>query len=74
MLKELLEIIANVDKDIIHLIDGLTLSILLGTLMGWIPSVTAIISLVWMCIKVYETKTFQKLIGNKPGNLYDNES
>lgn len=40
---------------------GVTIS----AFMAWIPEVTALLSLVWVCIRIYETDTIKKIIGNK---------
>lgn len=33
--------------------------------MAWIPEATALLSLVWVCIRIYETDTIKKILGNK---------
>jgi hypothetical protein len=45
-------------------------SVTVAAILSWIPSVTALVALVWWCIKLYETKTVQKLFGKevKDGN------
>jgi hypothetical protein len=48
-----------------HVIDGLSLVTVLGTLMQWLPSVAALASLVWSLIRIYETKTVQAWLGNQ---------
>lgn len=38
----------------------------LGAFFNWLPEATALASLVWVLIRIYETDTVQKLIkGNK---------
>ena len=39
------------------------LGITAGALFEILPSVTAIASLIWVCIRIYETDTVQKLLG-----------
>ena len=34
----------------------------LGAIMGLLPHITAVLSLVWVAIRLYETKTIQSLI------------
>lgn len=41
-------------------IDGLSLAAALASLAAWLPPLAALASLVWTCIRIYETKTFQK--------------
>ena len=47
------------------LIDGLSLVTVIGTLMEMLPSVSALLSIVWIGIRIYETETVQKMLGNK---------
>jgi uncharacterized membrane protein YesL len=41
-----------------------------STVLGWLPAIAALVTIVWTCIRVYETKTVQALIarwrGRKP--------
>ena len=40
---------------------GVTIS----AFMAWIPEATALLSLVWVCIRIYETDTVKFFIGKK---------
>jgi hypothetical protein len=33
--------------------------------MAWIPEATALLSLIWVCIRIYETNTVRKILGNQ---------
>ena len=46
--------------------DVISLSIVVGTLVQYLPAVAAVVSIVWGCIRIYETKTVQNLLGRKP--------
>jgi len=48
-----------------HFLDGLSLITVLGTLMDWLPAVAALLSIVWTTLRIYESKTVQKLLGKK---------
>jgi hypothetical protein len=48
-----------------HILDGLSLITVLGTLMDWLPAVAALLSIVWTLLRIYESKTVQKLLGKK---------
>jgi len=48
-----------------HFLDGLSLLTVLGTLMSWLPAVAALLSIVWTTLRIYESKTVQKLLGKK---------
>jgi hypothetical protein len=42
-----------------HILDGLSLITVLGTLMDWLPAVAALLSIIWTGIRIYETGTVQ---------------
>jgi hypothetical protein len=48
-----------------HVLDGLSLITVLGTLMNWLPAVAALLSIVWTLLRIYESKTVQKWLGKK---------
>ena len=42
--------------------DGITIAAVLGTLVGYLPPLAALATLIWTAIRIYETDTMQKLI------------
>jgi hypothetical protein len=44
-------------------VDILAGSVTLGAYFAWIPEATAVASLVWVLLRIYETDTVQKLLG-----------
>jgi hypothetical protein len=48
-----------------HVLDGLSLLTVLGTLMSWLPAVAALLSIIWTALRIYESKTVQGLLGKK---------
>ena len=47
---------------VLHLIDGLSVMTVVGTLMGILPDVAAIFTIIWTGIRIYESDTFQKML------------
>ncbi|WP_316980438.1 hypothetical protein [Shumkonia mesophila] len=45
--------------------DYAAISTMIGTLMGWMPSMAATASFIWACIRIWETESVQKLVGRK---------
>jgi len=43
-----------------HVIDALSILTVIGTLVNMLPSIAALISIIWSVIRIYETKTVQK--------------
>lgn len=43
-------------------IDAISLSWVVAAILNYVPAITAVVSLVWVCIRLYETKTVQGLI------------
>ena len=42
--------------------DGLSLTVAVGTLVQILPSVAAILTIVWTAIRIYETETVKRLM------------
>ena len=50
-----------------HVIDGASIATAVGTLMQVLPAIAALFTIVWTAIRIYETKTIQKLLGKNKG-------
>lgn len=48
-----------------HWLDAFSLTAMLGSLISVLPSVSAVLTVLWMAIRVYETDTVQKLLNRK---------
>ena len=48
-----------------HMIDGASILTVIGTLVEFLPAVSAVLSIVWVAIRIYETDTVQKLVNRK---------
>jgi glycerol-3-phosphate acyltransferase PlsY len=46
-----------------HILDGASIATAVGTLMQILPAIAALFTIIWTAIRIYETKTIQKLIG-----------
>lgn len=51
-----------VSTDVRASMDVGAVGLLGGTYFGWLPQATAILTFVWVCIRLYETATFQRLL------------
>jgi hypothetical protein len=49
----------NVDEHTKHLLDGVSVATVMGTLMSWLPAIAALFTIIWTAIRIYETKTIQ---------------
>ena len=50
-----------------HVIDGASIATAVGTMMQLLPAIAALFTIVWTVIRIYETKTVQKLLGKHKG-------
>jgi hypothetical protein len=50
-----------------HVIDTASIATAVGTLMQVLPAIAALFTIVWTIIRIYETKTVQKLLGKHKG-------
>mgnify|MGYP003334336913 FL=1 len=48
-----------------HIIDGASVVTVLGTLAQVLPPLAALFTIVWTCIRIFETRTVQRLLGKK---------
>jgi len=55
----------NVPENVKHVVDGIAAYITISAVMGWIANATAVLSLVWVIIRLYETNTVQGWLGKK---------
>lgn len=51
-----------------HIMDGLSVVTVLGTITKMLPAVAALFTIVWTGIRIYESDTVQKLLGKEVGN------
>ncbi len=56
---------ANLDETVKHIVDGLSVITVLGTLVEMLPSIAAAFTIVWTGIRIYETDTVQRMFGRK---------
>lgn len=51
-----------------HIVDALSIGGVISTVAGWLPDIAALLSIIWALIRIYETDTVQKWLGNKNGH------
>ena len=49
----------TIDEHTKHLIDGVSVATVMGTLMSWLPAIAALFTIIWTAIRIYETNTIQ---------------
>jgi hypothetical protein len=52
---------AGVDEQIKHTVDAVSAGVVVGALVDWLPPMAAAFTIVWTGIRIYETKTAQRL-------------
>jgi len=45
--------------------DGISVVTVVGTLAGLLPAIAALFTIIWTGIRIYETDTVQRWMGNK---------
>ena len=43
--------------------DILSIGVVLATLASWLPAIAALFTIIWTVIRIYETRTVQRLLG-----------
>lgn len=56
----------DISDSIKHIVDGLSVITVLGTLVDILPSVAALFTIIWTGVRIYETDTVQRLLGKRP--------
>jgi hypothetical protein len=64
-LNSVIESIGGVSGAAKYAADGLSVSVLLGTIANALPSVAALMTVVWTAIRIWETDTVQRWTGRK---------
>ena len=50
-------------QELKQIADAGSIGITLGTIVGVLPTLSALLAVVWMLIRIYETDTVQRLLG-----------
>jgi hypothetical protein len=56
-----------------QMLDGASILTVIGTLVEFLPAVSALLSIVWVAIRIYETDTAKRLMGRKEGSDAEHE-
>jgi len=48
-----------------HAVDALSVGVVVGTVFSWLPAIAALLSIIWTAIRIFETKTVQRLLGRQ---------
>lgn len=57
----------NLDEGAKHVLDLASITTVVGALMGVLPSIAALFTIVWTSIRIYETDTVKGLISKFKG-------
>jgi len=55
----------KMDDSTKHLLDFASIFTAVGTLLSWLPHLAALFTILWTGIRIYETKTIQKVVANR---------
>ena len=62
---------AHLDEATKHIVDIVSVATVLGTLTDILPSISALFTIVWVGIRIYETDTVQRILGIQGGRRKD---
>ena len=65
MISYLLKIYERLSESFKHAIDSLSIAGTAGTIMGYLPDATALLTFIWVAVRLYETHTIQVWLGRK---------
>ena len=52
-------------------VDGLSIFTVIATLVEILPAISAVLSIVWVSIRIWETRTVQRIVRRKKANAFD---
>jgi formate dehydrogenase maturation protein FdhE len=61
----LLEMVNHLSDQTKHMVDTLSVGALVATFFNILPQATALLTFIWVAIRLYETKTVQRLLGKQ---------
>jgi hypothetical protein len=65
---------AHLDEATKHIVDIVSVATVLGTLTDMLPSISALFTIVWVGIRIYETDTVQRILGITGGRRQGDDS
>jgi chromate transport protein ChrA len=48
-----------------HVVDIGSIGTVVATLAGWLPSIAALFTIIWTGIRIYESRSVQRLLGKE---------
>lgn len=55
------------DESTKNLVDTASVATVVGTLAGILPAIAALFTIVWTCIRIYESRTVQDFLKRRKG-------
>lgn len=49
----------------INVADAGAVGVTLAAIAGWLPSISALLSIIWLALRIWESDTVQKLFGKR---------
>lgn len=65
--------IVDANEQAKHVVDAISIGTVAGTLAGILPHMAALFTIVWTMIRIYETKTVQRILGRTEPPKADSE-
>ena len=47
------------------IVDAASIAVGVGTLLSWLPHIAAVLTILWTIIRIYETRTVQRILGKE---------
>lgn len=45
-----------------NVVDAVSVGTVAGSLMGWLPPLAALLTIIWTCIRIFETATVKSIV------------
>ena len=59
--------LAQQQEQLKHAVDALSVGVVVGTILQWLPALAALFTIIWTAIRIWETETVQRLFRRNKG-------
>lgn len=63
--KHAIDFLIGLPSNVKTLLDSVSIASIIATFAAWLPAIATVLSIIWTVIRIYETKTVQRLLGKE---------
>lgn len=63
--KHRIDFLINLPSSVKTFLDSVSIASIIATFAAWLPAIATLLSILWTLIRIYETRTVQRLLGKE---------